>query len=263
MLTAAQQTVPTSLSIVCSDVRLELLPARPYEISFTAAADSLGYAFDAQFGIHAIGSDRRTPFLRRPNSLAVMPKGCDVFSASSTGGEYLIITGSRLAVAKVKTNLSAGPAARAAKDLRRALLAPDKVSLLDLEAGVLCLLSVTASTALPRKAERWMTERRFLCLTEMIEERLDEGLTVGDLAREIGTSASFLTRAFSAFAGQSPYDYIVSRRIARARALLATTRRPLTDIALSCGFSSQSHMTSALTTRLGLTPTALRRSLLS
>ena len=100
---------------------------------------------------------------------------------------------------------------------------------------------------------------RFHRVTDLIEESLASPLTVARLAREIGVSASFLSRAFSAFCGQTPYDYILSRRLQRARRLIATTGGSLPEIALQAGFSSQSHMTSSMKARLGVSPSSIGR----
>ncbi|MDN3718288.1 hypothetical protein QW131_01145 [Roseibium salinum] len=51
---------PISLSL--AGHQLSLLPAAGYDVGFTAPADSLGFAFDAQTGRHAVGSDRVGPF---------------------------------------------------------------------------------------------------------------------------------------------------------------------------------------------------------
>lgn len=54
-----------------------------------ATQSAIGFAFDSQRGLHAIGSDRVLPFDAMPNGLAFVPAGCDVLSESPKGGEYL------------------------------------------------------------------------------------------------------------------------------------------------------------------------------
>src|SRR5215470_16457188 len=70
---------------------VELLPRMPYDVSYTPAGPVIGFAFEVQAGTHRFGSDRRTPFRTRPNSLSYIPAGCDVASCSDSGGEYLIV----------------------------------------------------------------------------------------------------------------------------------------------------------------------------
>src|SRR5262249_41423834 len=69
-----------------------LLPALPYEVRYRADEHVIGFTLAPQQGTHAFASDRRRPFFAHPWRLAVTPAGCDVFSASPQGGEYLVIT---------------------------------------------------------------------------------------------------------------------------------------------------------------------------
>lgn len=69
----------------------ELLPRKPYQTAYTPEAAVIGFAFESQVGMHAFGSDRRVAFRARPNGLAYVPPGCDVYSCSVNGGEYLRI----------------------------------------------------------------------------------------------------------------------------------------------------------------------------
>ena len=59
--------------------------------------------------------------------------------------------------------------------------------------------------------------------------------------------------------GLSPYRFVTERRLDRARHLLSTSRLPISEIALACGFSSQQHLTSALSAKLGTTPLKIRK----
>ena len=69
--------------------RAELLPRHAYQAAYTPDAPVIGFAFDGQAGIHAFASDRRVRFRTKPNTLAYVPAGCDVYSESDHGGEYL------------------------------------------------------------------------------------------------------------------------------------------------------------------------------
>jgi AraC family transcriptional regulator len=63
--------------------RIELLPRMAYDVAYTPEAAVIGFAFESQAGTHAFATDRITDFRTRPNSLAYVPKGCDVVSRSS------------------------------------------------------------------------------------------------------------------------------------------------------------------------------------
>lgn len=94
---------------------------------------------------------------------------------------------------------------------------------------------------------------------EMMAAALDGDLQVGDIATACGVSRSHLIRGFRTATGVTPYQWLLRQRIERARDLLLSTRLPLADIALACGFSDQSHMTRTFSRLTGLTPGAWRR----
>lgn len=58
-------------------------------------------------------------------------------------------------------------------------------------------------------------------------------------------------RQFREELGVSPHRYVTHARVERAKSLLAKTKRPLTEIALACGFSSQSHLATVFRRRKG------------
>lgn len=241
----------------------ELLPRRAYYAAYTADVPVIGFAFDAQSGIHAFGGDRKVDFHARPNGLAYVPQGCDVFSRSDLGGEYLRIT---LRPSQDESHFRRfsdvidRPAIDAAHRLRRALLAREDA--LDCERWVLILAERTAAVLQTpsglRAAGRWMTPQRLRLVDELIEARLDARLTVQDIAAALGLSAGFFGRAFQAAIGKSPHDHIIDRRIARARTLLADSTLGFSAIALASGFASHAHMTATFRKRLGVTPRELR-----
>jgi AraC family transcriptional regulator len=244
---------------------VELLPRNGYEAQYTPAAPIIGFAFEGQIGIHAFGTDRRTGYRARPNGLAFVPAGCDVFSSSETGGEYLKITlGPKMQAPwnwprRFSDAVDPGAIA-AANDLRRLLLAPGAIDPLDCERLVLALEARAAAMLLaqPGRAEAWITPQRLRRIDELIEARLDTRLTVQDLAEALGLSAGFFTRAFKHATGRTPHDHIIDRRLARARLLLRDSGLSLSAIALAAGFASHAHMTATFRKRLGVTPQNLR-----
>ncbi len=243
---------------------VELLPAMAYEACYAPEHGILGFAFEAQSGTHAFASDHRKPFVARPNHLSWVPPGCEVYSSSPRGGEYLriLFEGAPVALPERRIGDLVDPASiAAAQRLRRQLLgAPG--GLLEVEQAVVCLegrIAAAAAGPLPQRREAgWMTPRRFRRVSEMIEERLGEALTVQMLAGELGLSAAVFSRMFKAACGTSPYDYILERRLARARRLIAESADGLAAIAYRTGFSSQAHMAGSFRKRLGLAPSSFR-----
>jgi AraC family transcriptional regulator len=92
-----------------------------------------------------------------------------------------------------------------------------------------------------------------------IEAHLDAPLSVSDLAREAGIAEHAFARAFRRAYGCAPHQYVLQRRLERAKALLRRTDAPIVDIALQCGFSSQSHLAASFRQTAGVTPRDYRR----
>jgi AraC family transcriptional regulator len=245
----------------------ELLPRNAYQAVYTPEVPIIGFAFESQVGVHAFGSDRRAAFRAKPNGLAYVPAGCDVYSSSGHGGEYLKIT---LACEPSHPRRYAHRfsdaidhlAIAAAHELRRHLLSDDcdpvqcERCVQTLEERVAWVLKTTVAAPLARS---WMTPRRLRLVDELIEAKLDTKVTIQELAATLGLSAGFFSRAFKAAVGKAPHDYIVDCRISRARRLLESTELGLTTIAHASGFASHAHMTTTFRNRLSINPGALRR----
>jgi len=248
---------------------VEILPRAPYCTNYVPESSTLGFAFDVQSGVHGFASDRRIDFRAKPNSLAYVPTGCDVFSESDHGGEYLKVTLARdqsemFQSTRHFSDVIDGVAIFTAQELRKQLLSNDCIDALRAERLVYVLIE-RALRALGRAhvgltSGSCMTVRRLRLVDDLIDSKLDGKLTVQDLAQALGLSTGFFSRAFKAAIGKSPYEYIVDRRISRARLLLQGTEDGLIGIAHAVGFSSHAHMTATFRHRLGVTPAELRKS---
>ncbi|GAA2673067.1 helix-turn-helix domain-containing protein [Streptomyces aculeolatus] len=89
-------------------------------------------------------------------------------------------------------------------------------------------------------------------------ERLDLPLTLTDLARHAGTSVRTLTRRFRAETGLSPLQWLLQRRVHRARELLETTGLPMDLVAEKSGLGSADSLRKHMAAQVGVTPTAYR-----
>lgn len=92
-----------------------------------------------------------------------------------------------------------------------------------------------------------------------IEAGLAEKIDIGDLAAIAQLSECHFSRAFRQSVGMPPHRYVMTRRIAIGAGLIERTERPMTDIALSVGFSDHSHFTRMFVRMTGETPSAYRR----
>ncbi|MCS6944277.1 MAG: helix-turn-helix domain-containing protein [Sutterellaceae bacterium] len=95
----------------------------------------------------------------------------------------------------------------------------------------------------------------------LMREKLGESLRLEHLAASIGMSTDHFARRFAASTGTTPHRYLIGLRVQRARRLLESSDLPLAQIAISCGFSSQAHLTATFRRLLGVTPARLRRGM--
>ena len=114
----------------------------------------------------------------------------------------------------------------------------------------------TAAAPAPRGGIRPHALARVL---RLIESRLQESLLVEDLAREACLSPFHFARMFKQSTGHSPHAYLVARRIAIARDLLATTDLRIREVGKRAGFSTHAHFCSVFRTQTGMTPATWRR----
>ncbi|ALE89569.1 helix-turn-helix domain-containing protein [Pseudomonas versuta] len=91
-------------------------------------------------------------------------------------------------------------------------------------------------------------------LVDMIEQQLAEPLNIGQLAAHCALSPYHFARMFRQSFGLPPHQYLLARRLARARDLLRNSALGLGDIALACGFASASHFANRFKQTVGATP---------
>jgi AraC family transcriptional regulator len=95
-------------------------------------------------------------------------------------------------------------------------------------------------------------------IAEHIDRNLDGPLSLQELSALAGLSVFHFARTFKERTGLSPHQYVLRRRVERAKELLSDSRASLAEIALRCGFSHQSHFTRAFHQLSGMTPTRWR-----
>ncbi len=103
----------------------------------------------------------------------------------------------------------------------------------------------------PWQANRLMTH---------IDKNLDTQLRLDEAAALVRISASHFSRAFKKTFSQPFSRYVRVLRLERARVLLTTTDRPISDVALACGLADQPHLTRLFHRQYGAPPHAWRRA---
>ncbi|MEM8592747.1 MAG: AraC family transcriptional regulator [Pseudomonadota bacterium] len=97
-------------------------------------------------------------------------------------------------------------------------------------------------------------------ILQAMEDQMEERVTLDDLSALVGMDIYRFSRAFRARFGETPYRFMLLRRVKRAEALLRDSDMSIADIAFACGFSSQAHLTATFSKLSHATPGAIRRA---
>ena len=93
-----------------------------------------------------------------------------------------------------------------------------------------------------------------------IDAHLGERMTLLDIAESLDSSAYHFARAFKRSVGIAPHQYVMRRRLDRARELLQNTGLPIAEVALAVGCANQSHFSAQFHKATGVTPLSYRQS---
>jgi transcriptional regulator GlxA family with amidase domain len=103
-----------------------------------------------------------------------------------------------------------------------------------------------------------LAARHLLRAKDLADARYYEPLSVADLAAAAGLSAAHFSRRFKQTFGESPHQYLLTRRLERAAALLRTTDWTVTAVCFAVGWASVGSFTTSFRRIFGQTPQAYR-----
>ena len=110
----------------------------------------------------------------------------------------------------------------------------------------------SAVSALPPYALKRVLDR--------IEQSFQSEISLASLAEEAGYSRGHFIKMFRTSMGMTPHTYLLKRRTDHARSLLKRREISIIEVAASCGFSSQAHLTQVFRKHVGVTPGDYRRN---
>jgi AraC family transcriptional regulator len=99
--------------------------------------------------------------------------------------------------------------------------------------------------------------RRLKQVLSYIEDNLGQDLSLQSIAEVSGLSASYFKTAFRTSVGHPVHQYVIQRRVERARSLLSEGELPISQVALETGFAHQSHLAYHMRRQLGVTPKSI------
>ncbi len=108
---------------------------------------------------------------------------------------------------------------------------------------------------------RPVTGRLIRAAYDYMDKHFCESCTLGEIAAYVHISANHLHTVFLRSEGFTPYDYVMKKRLERAKTLILVGESSLAQIALETGFCSQSHFSAAFKKSTGQTPAQYRNQL--
>ncbi len=94
----------------------------------------------------------------------------------------------------------------------------------------------------------------------LLDRRYNAPITIEDLSREVALSPYYLIRSFRRAYKQTPHQYLVARRIAKAKELLRNSDLSITEICMAVGFESLGSFSTLFRKMAGVSPRAYRSS---
>jgi AraC family transcriptional regulator len=222
--------------------------------------------------------------LAEPAALLAAP-GDDVSAASAGAAEYVLVQLSPVFVADcaaraglARADMVVALRERAVRgDGRLARLARDLAEELREEAaGQEMVVGALVEQALVHILRRYanlrrsahlelsragLVDRRIRLAVELMHAHMHRDLALEEIAAAAHLSPFHFARLFKKLTGAAPHAYLASLRAARARALLAETDLPVTEVGARVGYMSSSHFARAFRQATGLSPRAYRKAL--
>jgi AraC family transcriptional regulator len=116
-------------------------------------------------------------------------------------------------------------------------------------------------SAAPEKAAARMPGRKLKEALAYIEDNLSHDISLHDLAAVTGLSVSHFKNLFRESVGLPAHQYLIRRRVDRAKSLLGEGKLSISQIALEAGFAHQSHLAHHMRRVLGVSPKKLQAML--
>lgn len=110
-----------------------------------------------------------------------------------------------------------------------------------------------------KRPNKRLSDRRLRQVFDYIEDNIAENISLGDLAAVVGLSVSHFKVLFREAVGLSPHQYLIRRRVERAKNLLGEGKLSICQIATESGFAHQSHLARHMHRVLGVAPKALQK----
>ena len=103
-----------------------------------------------------------------------------------------------------------------------------------------------------------LTPARLRRVTELVHAKIEEELTLHEMAQCAGLSTSHFLETFRKSTGESPHQFVLRQRVERAKEMLRDAEMRVLDVAVACGFKTQQHFARVFRQMCGASPTEYR-----
>jgi AraC family transcriptional regulator len=94
---------------------------------------------------------------------------------------------------------------------------------------------------------------------EFIQAKIEDDLTLSDMAQSVGLSTAHFSEMFRKSTGETPHQFVLRCRTERAKEILHKAELRVLDVAVACGFKTQQHFARVFRQLYGASPTEYRR----
>ena len=103
-----------------------------------------------------------------------------------------------------------------------------------------------------------LSPARLRKIKALVQEKMEEDLSLEEMARTVGLSAAHFSEVFRNTTGQTPHQCLQWYRVQRAKEMLRSAEMRVLDVAVACGFKTQQHFARVFREMCGASPTAYR-----
>ncbi len=133
-------------------------------------------------------------------------------------------------------------------------------NMMAIAARLVVLAQGSVKVAPPTKRPAEFTQQVMDHIAHYVDTHIDQDVRVAMLANLAGMQEYGFARAFRAFTGLPPHQWVLERRVARAAMMLKDSKLSVAEISYAVGFSSQAHLTATFSKRMGVGPAAYRKA---
>jgi len=98
-------------------------------------------------------------------------------------------------------------------------------------------------------------------IKELVHAKMEDDLSLDEMAESVGLSTAHFARMFRKSTGETPHQFVLRQRLARAKAMLRARDARILDVAVACGFKTQQHFAQVFRDVWGVSPTEYRQYL--